>query len=122
MPATFAITVNAVRTATQDSLTQVVKQVEFTVTGSQGGQTFSLPQNAALSDAEPTSFTPFDQLTEAQVVAWVESAFANMDAVKAHIQLVLDRECAKASLTSETPPWAPPPAPAPEGAPAAPAQ
>lgn len=120
MPATFTTTINSARTASEGGLTQVVKQVEFTVTGSQDGQSFALPQSVSLGAAEATSFTPFAQLTESQVVAWVESAFENMDAVKAHIQIVLDRECAKAALTSETPPWAPPPAP--EGVPAAPAQ
>lgn len=105
MSATFTTTINAVRTASEVGLTQVVKQVEFTITGHQEGQSFALPQSVEFGPADAASFTPFAQLTEAQVVGWVEASFANMDAVKAHIQLVLDRECAKAALASETPPW-----------------
>lgn len=106
---TFNITINAVRTGAQGNLAQVIKQVDFTVTGELSGQKFALPQTVDLSEADPASFTPFANTTEAMVTSWVEAAFAErMPAVQSHIQFVLEREAAKASLAADALPWAPP--------------
>lgn len=113
MPATFAITVNRVFTATEGNLTNVVKKAEWTLTGTQAGQTFALPQTTDMNAADPQDFVSFDNLTEANVVAWIEGACENMEAIEAHIQFVLDRECAKAALATPAMPWAPAPEPAP---------
>jgi hypothetical protein len=116
MTATFETKINAIRTGTVGELTNVVKRVEFTVKGTEQGQSFELPQNVDLADPQSEAFVPLAQVTEANVVEWVEGNFTNMDAVKAHIQMVLDKEVAKAALADEPLPWAP--APAPEPAPA----
>lgn len=114
MSATFTITVNKVYTATEDNLANVVKKAEWTLHGEQEGKTFELPQTTDLSAADPEQFVAFDNLSEANVIAWIESACQSMDSIKAHIQFVLDKECAKAALESPAMPWAPAPeAPAP---------
>jgi glyoxylate utilization-related uncharacterized protein len=115
MSATFEININGIRTGTVGNLTNVIRKVEFTVNGTEQGQTFALPQTVDLSDPQAESFTPLAQVTEANVVAWIEENFTNMDGVKAHIQMVLDKEVAKAALESAPLPWAPAvePAPAP---------
>ena len=109
MAATYTIKVSGVRTHDLGSLTKVVKQIEFTVEGAQDTQTFALPQTLTVPDADAQSFVPFEQLTEANVVQWIETHFENLDSVKAHIQFVLDKESQKAQLAQQPLPWAPPP-------------
>lgn len=116
MSATFEIKINAIRTGVVGNLTDVIKRVEFTVKGTEQGQSFELPQNVELSEPEAESFKPLAEVTEADVVAWVEANFTNMDGVKAHIQFVLDKEVATAALEAKPLPWAPAPV---EPAPAA---
>lgn len=106
MTATFDIKINAIRTGTVGDLNDVVKRVDFTVKGTEQGQSFELPQSIDLADPQSESFIPLAQLTEAIVVQWIEDNFANMDSVKTHIQLVLDKEVAKAALTETPLPWA----------------
>ena len=115
MAATFTIKVNKVYTATEGGLTNVVKKAEWTLIGEQDNQRFELPQTTDMHDADPQDFVAFDNLTEANVAAWIEGACDNMEGIKAHIQFVLDKECAKAALASPAMPWAPaaPEAPAP---------
>lgn len=105
MSATFSIGIHAIRTGTVGNLTNVVKKVEFSVKGEEQGQTFELPFNADLADPQAESFVPLAQVTQADVVAWVEANYANLDAVKAHIQSVLDREIAKSSFAPAPLPW-----------------
>lgn len=107
MSATFETKINGIRTGNVGELTNVIRAVEFTVKGTEEGQTFELPQMVELSAPEAASFVPLAQVTEADVIGWVESNFLNMDAVKAHIQYVLSKEIAKASLTVTPMPWAP---------------
>lgn len=116
MTATFETKINAIRTGTVGELTNVVKRVEFTVKGTDQGQSFELPQSVGLSEPAAGSFKPLAEATEADVVAWVEANFTNMDGVKAHIQYVLDKEVAAAALEATPLPWAPAPV---EPAPAA---
>ena len=113
MSATFTTKVTGVRVHDLGNLTKVVKQIEFVVSGTQDSQTFELPQTLVVPDADAANFVPFEQLTEAQVVAWINEHFENMPSVQAHIQYVLDKEVAKAALAQEALPWAPPPAPEP---------
>lgn len=107
--ATFEIKITAIRTGAVGNLTDVVRKVDFTVKGTEEGQSFELPQTVDLGDPAPESFIQLSALTEANVVAFVESAFTNMDGVKAHIQYVLDKEVAKHALTAAPLPWAPAP-------------
>ena len=104
---TFTIKINAIRTTTIGDKTDVVKQVDWTITGTQGNQSFELPQTTALPDPDMQQYVPLNQLTETQVVAWVESHDANMESTKAHIQYVLDRDAASANLVGTPMPWAP---------------
>jgi len=106
MTATFEIKINAIRTGTVGELENVIKRVEFTVKGTEAGQTFELPQHIDLTDPETDQFIPLAEVTEAEVITWIETAFTNMAAVKAHIQYVIDRDIVKAGLTSAPLPWA----------------
>jgi hypothetical protein len=114
MSATFKITINSIRTTEVDG-NKVVKQVSFDVQGSQEGQQFSLPQTVELSDPDSAAFKPLSEVTESDVIAWVEVNFLQMDSVKAHIQHVLYKQITEASLKVTHLPWLPEPVvPAPE--------
>lgn len=115
MSATFETKINAIRTGTVGELTSVVKRVEFTVTGTEQGQSFSLPQSIEIADPDPAAFIAIASVTEANVIQWVNENFANMSGVQAHIQSVLDKEVAKVAFVETPLPWTP--APEPEVAP-----
>jgi hypothetical protein len=118
MTATFQIIVNGIRTANEGGLTNVIKQVSWTLKGTQEGQSFELPQETNLNPVDPENFTELSAMTGPGLIeSWLETAEVNMSGIKAHIQLVLDKECAKASLTSAAMPWAPAPEPSPAPAP-----
>jgi hypothetical protein len=111
MSATFEIKVTAIRTATVGSNTGVVKQVDWTMKGTEGAQSFELPQTTDLPDPDGQPFIPLEQLTEAKVVEWIEATDLRLESIKAHIQYVLDKELAKAQLTVTNMPWNPNPPP-----------
>ena len=113
MSATFTIKVNRVFTKNEGDLQNVVKKVEWTLSGEQDGQKFDLPQTSDVDSPTPESFVQYDSLTEANVIAWIESKPEMLAPIKAHIQMVLDKESAKAALSTPDMPWAPPSAPMP---------
>ena len=106
--ATFTVKITGLRTQTVGDLANVVKQVEWTITGTDEGQTFELPQTTTVPDPEQESFVQLENLTETQVVEWIETHDTRLLGVKAHIQQVLDREVAQAGLIAATMPWAAP--------------
>jgi hypothetical protein len=107
--ATFTIKVNGIRTATVGNRTNVVKQVEWTMIGEESGQKFELPQTTTLQDPNGQEFIDLANLTEANVISWIEATDTRIPGIKAHIQFVLDREVAKSALATTSMPWAPVP-------------
>lgn len=103
----FEIKINNIRTANVGEFTNVVKQVDWTLTGIKEGQEFSLPQTTELADPNGHPFIPLSQLTEADVISWIESNEQRMPDIKAHIEQVLDKEVAKNLLISTPLPWVP---------------
>jgi hypothetical protein len=107
--AAFTIKVNGIRTATVGNRTNVVKQVDWTLIGEESGQKFELPQTTALQDPNGQEFIELANLTEANVISWIEATDTRIPGIKAHIQYVLDREVAKSALAATSMPWAPVP-------------
>jgi len=103
--ATFEIKINAIRTATFGELINVIRKVDWTLKGTESGQSFELPQTTDLGYPQVESFMPLAQVDEASVIAWVEATETRMPGIKAHIQMVLDKEVAKAALESAPLPW-----------------
>ena len=101
----FTTTVSQMFTLPQvEGQTDVVVQVTYFVTGVDGehtayvsfGQEFTIQQGAA--------FTPYADLTEAQVVGWADSQ--TVSDMEAHVQAVLDNMInPPASPTSQPLPW-----------------
>jgi len=116
MALVYSYKINAARVVAQDGLTDVIKEVEVTVTGTDGAAKFELPVVAKLAEADAGSFTSFASLTEEQIIGWVEND-PSLDGTKAHIAFVVEKEKAKLALENKPLPWAP----APEAAPMPPA-
>lgn len=104
---TFTIKITGLRTQTINGIENAVKQVQWTMTGTEDGQTFELPQTTIVPDPQSDGFIPLVNLTEAQVVAWVETHEPRIPAIQAHIQSVLNRQVASAQLVQAQMPWAP---------------
>lgn len=113
MAITYTTTINNARVSSQDELENVIKEVDVTIKGQDGTCTFELPTTVKFGPADPDDFTDFDDLTEAELIAWVE-AQESIEPVKAHIALVLEKEVAKAALAQKPLPWQPAPPPMPE--------
>lgn len=105
---TFTIKPNGIRVTNSGDLANVVKQVDWTLEGEREGQVFALPQTTTLGDPDPANFIPIESLTAEAVIQWIE-ATCDLNPIKNHIDYVLDKEVAKASLQSVGLPWAPPP-------------
>ena len=112
MAIVYSYKINAARVVAQDGLTDVVKEIEVTVTGTDGAAKFDLPVVVKLGAADPESFTAFSSLTEEQLVSWVEND-TSLDGTKAHIAFVVAKEVEKLALEKKPLPWAPAPEPAP---------
>lgn len=97
--------INAARVVSDGSLADVVKEVEYTLIGKCGAISFSLPNRVKLGDADPQSFVAFNDLTEAQIVSWLESTGDVVSSQKAHIESVIAREIERGALKSKPLPW-----------------
>ena len=107
MSAVFTIKISAIRTANVGSHTNVVKQVDWTMIGEQSGQRFELPQTTGLADPDSQPFIELQNLTEADVIGWIEATDIRIPNIKAHIQYVLNKEIEKIGFNQTPMPWAP---------------
>ena len=107
MTATFTTRVTNIRTGAVGDLTDVIKRVDFNVIGTEGGQTFELPQSIEIADPDPAVFIRLPNVTEADVIRWIGENFTNTEAVQLHIQRVLNDMMVKASFEPKPMPWQP---------------
>lgn len=105
--ATFTIKVNGLRTTTIDNMQNVVKQVDWTMIGEESNQKFELPQTTILIDPIIDNFKSLAQVTEQDVISWIEVNETRLPSIKAHIQFVLDKLIAESILEETAMPWAP---------------
>ena len=117
MAIVYSYKINADRVAAQDGLTDVIKEVEVTVTGTDGAARFDLPTTIKLGAADPSSFTAFGDLTEEQILAWLDAppipgVPTTLEGIKAHIAFVVAKEVEKLAMEQKPLPWAPVPDPA----------
>jgi hypothetical protein len=111
MAITLSSKVNSMLTAlSEDGLTDVVKSASWTRTASEevDGKVYtsSFPGVTPFSAPDPASFTPYDQITEAQVMGWVESK-VDMAAIDATLTTNVENQINPPVV--ELPlPWAPP--------------
>lgn len=106
MAATFTIRIHKVYTKDEGGLSNVIKRVDWTLSGAQDSQTTPLsPQSTELSLANAENFILYDALTEADVVSWVQANSPQLDILKSHLQVYLDRMCLLATYNSPPLPW-----------------
>ena len=108
MAIVYSYKIYSARVAAQGSLTDVVKELEVTVTGADGEAKFDLPVVVKFGDADPENFVDFSLLTEDQIVSWLESD-QSLDSTRSHIAFVVEKEAAKLALEKKPLPWAPAP-------------
>jgi len=118
MAIVYSYKVNGVRVIAEGGLADVVKEVEVTVSGADGAAKFDLPVTVKLGEADAGAFTAFGDLTEAQIVSWVEND-PSLEPTKAHIAYVVEKEAAKLAMEAKPLPWVPAPEPAPVAPPTA---
>lgn len=70
-----------------------VTMSNFTILGEDGGKTASVSYSVNLLPADPASFTPFDQITEAMAVQWTMDALGDrVAAMEGEVQALLDAQ------------------------------
>ena len=62
-----------------------VTNVLFTVSGTDGTNTASIDGNVQFTDQVETDFIPYDQLTEEQVIGWINALTNNQENYYANI-------------------------------------
>lgn len=120
MATVFTTEINSCRVTSQGDLTDVVKEVNVTITGTDDvvtSCTFSLPIQVKFGEADPQSFTPFEDITQTEMIDWVNAQTDQIAPVQAHIEYVLQQQLAIAALTPKPLPWVPEPTPTPEPTP-----
>jgi hypothetical protein len=102
---TFSTTINALYTVQQPDPDYVVNCL-FTVTGVDGEYTAEIGGNLQFSsDQAPETFIPYDQLTEATVVGWVDAS-GQLPNLQACVQGQIDSQITPPVSPENTPlPW-----------------
>jgi hypothetical protein len=102
----YTTKVNGLRVVNDGGLTDVVKEVDVTIIGSDSGIEFPLAVTIKLPAPDSSAFTAFADVTEAQVTGWVEAQEDRLQPIKDHIAIVLPQLVAKAVLSEKPLPWA----------------
>ena len=108
MTITYIIKPEKLYTHTLDGLTNVIKQVDWTITGTNNGVSFSLPNTTILADPTQQTFIPLSDITEQKVIEWIEAQDLRLPSIKQHIELVVNRDLEKKALIDTEMPWASP--------------
>jgi hypothetical protein len=95
----------------EDNLENVVTTVHWRLKGSQesNGKLYTAERYGATTMGQPSpeSFTPFDQLTEEQVVGWLEATL-DVEQMTAQLQADINLQITPVTVTL-TPAWIPTP-------------
>lgn len=102
----YSYKINGARVTSEDGLADVVKEVEVTVTGTDGAAMFELPVVVKLGAPDAQSFTAFASLTKDKMINWIESS-QTLEDTKAHIAFVVAKEKEKLAFESKPLPWSP---------------
>lgn len=105
--ANFNVRIDGAKSKTIDGLDNVIKQVTWAMIGEEQGQSFELTQTTILPDPNQDDFIDIQSIDEDTLKAWIISSTENLDAIKAHIQYVLDKEIEKNSCAEAQLSWMP---------------
>ncbi len=106
MSVSYTWKIHSLETApSEGGLTDVVKTVVWRLEATDGVNTVDVSSSLRFTTADSGNFTPFDQLTESQVIGWIEQNF-DMNAFREHLQKKL-QDLANPPVVSRRPPWMP---------------
>ena len=110
---TYAYSINSMSCYPQyDSEKDVVFQVLWTLTGTTASQTSSYSGPTLLPAPQGDDFTPYSELTEEQVIGWVETSTDPEYLANAHQWIATDiANKENPPVTNPSLPWTPPPEP-----------
>lgn len=102
---TFTTRINSIYTLpTVNEQTNVVVTVMYAVTAVNGDHTAEINAGLQIALEEGAAFVPFDQLTEAQVIAWIPESM--IESAQACVQGQIDSMITPpVSPTSQPLPW-----------------
>jgi len=104
MATTYTWNVNTMDTApSQDGLASVVKVVHWRLMANNGTHTAETYSTVSLDAPNPDDYTAFSDLTEAQVISWVESKL-DMDKTKEGLENQLE-QLANPPIVVKQGPW-----------------
>jgi len=117
MAITYTWNVNTMDTApSENELTDVVKVVHWRLAATDGTYIADTFSTLPLESPDSENFTAFADLTEAQVISWVESKL-NVDAIKLNLNQRLEM-IANPPVVTKQGPWIPSPTMSPQPLPA----
>ena len=115
----YAWVVTAMTGASIASETNVIINVQWTCTGKDADGyegAFNGATPLTVNDIDPATFVPYDQLTQALVLSWVQPVVENDSAYWIHINSVIQKQidAKKHNVNPDIPlPWNPTPSPTP---------
>ena len=103
---TYTTTINSMYTLNSPEQGFVVN-VLFTVSGTDGTNTASIDGNVQFTDQVEENYIPYDQLTEEQVIGWINASTNNQENYYANIDGQIDSLITPPVSPENTPlPWA----------------
>ena len=107
MNITYNTRINLIDSTVDSELGQVAQRLRWQIEGvADTGETQITYGECALATPDPANFTPWEQLTEAQAMAWLETAvgFEELEARKQTIAAALLSRAVP--VEPSVPPWA----------------
>jgi len=87
-----------------DNQTDVVFTVHWTCSGTDGTHTGSVYSTCGVTYKADTPYTPYDQLTQNQVLGWIWSSGVDKDSAEAAVQTQIDNQISP-PVVSPALPW-----------------
>lgn len=109
MALTYEWKVTGVKTRTEDGYDGVVFQTFWQKIGTdEAGLVGTFTGATPIPFSQGTEFTPFDQLTEAEVLSWIQPLVTGQYAAHVDAQIQKQIDAQKADVQDPPLPWAPP--------------
>ena len=106
METVFTTTITGVRTYDTDGLQDVVKEVDWILSGENEGEKFPVALTSTLPAPTEADYIPFSTLTQEQLLAWLDKDPTYIE-TKVYIEKQLQEKLARRVLTPKPLPWAP---------------
>lgn len=109
MPITYNTRVTGLRVRNEGDLSDVVRVVDFTITGVDGEVRYDIASSHEFrGEVASEGFKPMESLTEDEVVGWLESDPSILAGIKGNIEYFVNQKKAEMSLVHKPAPWLPP--------------